>query len=59
MKINQYDTILLKDGRTGCVVEVFENKKFIVDIGNSPKNWETLWNVELTDIEKIIKKNNK
>lgn len=54
MMIKQYDTILLKDGRTGVVVEVFGEKDFIVDVGSSPEDWETI-DVLLTDIEKVLK----
>lgn len=53
MIIKQYDTVLLKDGREAAVVEVFENKYFIVDVGDSPKNWETI-DVSIDDIEKVI-----
>lgn len=53
MKIKQYDTVLLKDGREAAVVEAFENREFIVDVGNSPKDWETI-SVTIDDIEKVI-----
>ncbi len=53
MIIKQYDTVLLKDGREAAVVEAFENKHFIVDVGDSPKNWETI-DVSIDDIEKVI-----
>ena len=56
MFVEQYDTVLLKDGQYGCVVEAYENKNFLVDIGDSPKNWETIA-VTIDDIEKIISKN--
>ena len=45
--------ILLKDGREGCVVEAFENKAFIVDVGSSPKDWDTI-SVTIDEIEKVI-----
>ena len=53
MIIKQYDTVLLKDGREAAVVEAFENKYFIVDVGDSPKNSETI-DVSIDDIEKVI-----
>ena len=56
MVIKQYDTVLLKDGRRACVVEEFENKVFIVDVGSSPKDWETI-DVKIDDIEKVIATN--
>lgn len=53
MLIRQYDTVLLKDGREASIVEAFENKAFIADVGNSPKDWETI-SVTIDDIEKIL-----
>mgnify|MGYP001091269516 CR=1 FL=1 len=52
-KIKEFDRVLLKDGREADVIETFENKVFIVDVGNSPQDWETI-SVTLDDIEKII-----
>ena len=56
MFVEQYDTILLKDGREGCVVEAYENKVFLVDVGDSPQDWETI-DITIDDIEKIVSKN--
>lgn len=55
MKIKQYDTVLLKDGRKAVIVEAFENKAFIADVGNSPADWETI-SITIDDIEKVIRK---
>lgn len=57
VQIQQYDTVLLKDGRTGCVIEVNDNTSFDIDVGKSPKDWETLYDIPLDDIEKIIREN--
>lgn len=55
-KIKEFDTVILKDGREGAVVEVLGNQeKFIVDVGTSPKDWETI-DVSIEDIQKIIRK---
>jgi len=52
--IKQYDSVLLKDGRIGCAVEILgDQDKFIVDIGSSPEDWETI-EVGRDEIEKII-----
>lgn len=52
--IKQYDTVLLKDGRQGCVVEVYgEQEKFDVDVGSSPKDWETVY-LSTEEIEKVL-----
>lgn len=51
--IKQYDTVLLKDGSKASIVEAFENKVFIADVGDSPKDWETI-DITIGDIEKMI-----
>ena len=53
MIVKQYDTVLLKDGREAAIVEAFENKVFIGDVGSSPKDWETI-DFTIDDIEKKI-----
>lgn len=53
MKIEQYDTVLLKDGRKAVIVEVFEDKAFIADVGSSPADWETI-SITIDDIKKVI-----
>ena len=59
MDNKQYDTVLLKDGRTGSVVEVFPDDSLIVDVGSSPADWETLYDKTVDDIEKVINDNKK
>lgn len=39
--MKQYDKVTLKDGRTGVIVEVFDDS-CEVDVGNSPEDWETI-----------------
>lgn len=53
MTIKQYDTIRLKDGRIGAVVEVFDGNNFLVDVGSSPADWETI-DVTLSEIAEVI-----
>lgn len=53
MIVKQYDTVLLKDGREASIVEAFDNKAFIADVGDSPENWETI-DITIDDIEKIL-----
>ncbi len=53
MVIKQYDTVLLKDGRQAAIVEAFENRAFIADVGSSPKDWETI-SITIDDIEKVL-----
>lgn len=53
MKIKEFDTVLLKDGREASVVEVLSETAFIADIGSSPKDWETI-DITIDDIEKVI-----
>ncbi|MBA4697830.1 MAG: hypothetical protein H2212_15050 [Ruminococcus sp.] len=54
MKVQEFDTVLLKDGRRGSVMEVFPDGSLIVDIGSSPEDWETLYDKTIHDIEKIL-----
>ncbi len=56
MVIKQYDTVLLKDGRQAAIVEVFDGKAFMADVGNSPNEWETI-DITIDDIEKVISHN--
>lgn len=53
MIVKQYDTVLLKDGREADVMEAFENKAFIVDVGSSSDDWETI-SITIDDIEKVL-----
>jgi hypothetical protein len=53
MEVKEFDAVLLKDGREASIVEAFENKAFIADVGNSPKDWETI-SITMDDIEKVL-----
>ena len=53
MVVKQYDTVLLKDGREASIVEAFENKVFIADVGSSPKDWETI-DITIKEKKKVI-----
>lgn len=54
MRINRYDHVLLKDGRTATVVEIFGNgKDYLVDVDLPGPDWETI-DIEYNDIEKLI-----
>lgn len=55
MKINEYDTVLLKDGRTVAIVEKFDATHFLADVGDGPKDWDTI-DITLDDIEKVTQK---
>ena len=56
MKINQYDTVLLKDGREAVIVEKFSEKDFLADVGDSPADWETI-DVSIDDIVNVVCRN--
>lgn len=55
MIVKQYDTVLLKDGREAAIVEAFDNRNFIADVGSSPQEWETI-DITIDDIEKVLHK---
>lgn len=54
MKVNQYDTVILKDGREAVIVEAFDGEAFIADVGTNEKDWETIA-IKAEDIEKVVK----
>ena len=53
MDIKQYDTVLLKNGQIAAIVEVFSKEDFLVDIGDSPSDWETIM-ISIDDIEQVL-----
>ena len=53
MEVKEFDTVLLKDGRKASIVEAFENRVFIADVGESPEDWETV-DITIDDIEKVL-----
>ena len=56
MKIKEFDTVRLRDGRAGSVMEVLgDQEEFIVDVGSSPKDWKTLYGVKPEDIVEVLK----
>lgn len=40
-KYNQFDSIILKDGRVAAIVD-FIGDYYIVDVGSSPEDWDTI-----------------
>ena len=54
MKIELYDNVVLKDGRTAAIVEIFNNEVFLADVGSSPKDWDTI-EITIDDIESVIR----
>ena len=48
----QYTKVKLKDGRIATVVDYY-GPDYIVDVGNSPKNWDTIV-VKAEEIEREI-----
>ena len=55
--VNQYDEVLLKDGREAAIVAKFSERDFLADVGSGPKDWDTIF-VNIDDIEKVIQRNN-
>ena len=49
MQIKEFDTVLLKDGREAAIVEILDDTHFLVDVGDSPADWDTI-----DDIVKVI-----
>lgn len=53
MVVKEFDTVLLKDGREAAIVEAYDNKCFMADVGDSPQDWDTI-SITIDDIEKVI-----
>lgn len=53
MKIEQYDEVILKDGRSAAIVEVFSETDFLADVGDGPEDWETI-DITLDDIAEVV-----
>jgi hypothetical protein len=51
-KYQEFDSVLLKDGRIASIVEVYELGTYDADVGHSPKDWKTLWGLTDDDIER-------
>lgn len=56
MVVQQYDEVLLKDGREAAIVEVFSDREFLADVGSSEKDWDTIA-ISLDDVEKVLRRN--
>lgn len=52
MKIEEFDTVILKNGQSATIVEKLSEDTFIVDIGDSPKDWDTI-TITIDEIEKV------
>ena len=52
MKIEEFDTVILKNGQSAAVVEKLSEDTFIADIGVSPKDWDTI-TITINEIEKV------
>lgn len=54
MKFKPYDTVKLNDGRIAVIVELLSEDVFLVDIGDSEKDWDTI-EIKKDDIESLLK----
>lgn len=52
MKIKEFDTVILKNGKSAAIVEKLSEDTFIADIGDSPKDWDTI-TITIDEIEKV------
>ena len=52
MKIEEFDTVILKNGQSAAVVEKLSEDTFISDIGDSPKDLDTI-TITINEIEKV------
>ena len=52
-RYQEFDTVLLRDGRIVTIVEAFEPGNYIADVGHSPKSWDIIWELVDTDILRL------
>ena len=53
LEINEFDRVLLKDGREADIMEVLSDEDFIGDVGSGPSDWETI-DITIDDIDKVL-----
>lgn len=54
MKIEEFDRVLLNDGRKASIVDIQAGGKLIVaDVGSDQKDWETIC-ITIDDIKKAL-----
>ena len=53
LKVNQYDCVMLKDGRKAAIVEKFSDRDFLADVGSCPEEWDTI-DITIDDIAKNL-----
>ncbi len=55
LKVKEFDRVLLKDGREGDIMDVSSDGiHLVIDIGSSSKDWETLYDKTIDDIERVL-----
>lgn len=52
-KYQEFDTVLLKDGRIAAIVEVSGPDAYIADVGHSPRDWNIIWDLTDDDIVRL------
>ena len=58
MQIEEFDTVLLKDGQSAAIVDKLSEDTFIADIGDSPEDWDTI-TIIIDEIEKVVYRSTK
>ena len=53
MHIEEFDTVILKDGQTAAILDKLSEDTFIADIGDSPEDWDTI-TITIDDIKKVV-----
>lgn len=53
MEIKLYSHVRLKNGQEGAVVEMDGPDHYLVDVGSSPEDWETV-SVSASEIVEVI-----
>ncbi|MFC6315185.1 MULTISPECIES: hypothetical protein [Lapidilactobacillus] len=52
MQVNEYDGVLLKDGREAIIIEKFDDTHFMVDAAQTAEEWGII-DITIDDIQKV------
>jgi len=52
-RYQEFDTVLLRDGRIASIVEVIGPDAYIADVGHSPRDWAIVWDLTDDGIERL------
>ena len=55
MQVNEYDVVLLKDGREAIVIEKFDDTHFMIDAAQTADEWGII-DITMDEIDRVMYK---